>query len=279
MLPLAARQMFRKPFPPTSGPHWIEPLSQSLQACRPTVRQRRRVTEVSLLVLALIQDLQLHRGLSCALLGGQQGFRGQHAAVAEKLQRSLIAVAEPFGRTHPVFRGEPWQQLLLRWDSLRNGWVDLDYATNLSVHSGLVLGLVSTLKTLAEHNSDCLGPRRTRVLVEWPTMIEHLGMLRALGLHVIGNRAARADPNLCAVFKEHLHEARSTLASTADSLDGPRLLDDSELAIVQVIALRDDQAGSADPQAYSAAMTRLIDAWYRAIRERLHAGERRARPR
>ena len=109
-----------------------------------------------------------------------------------------------------------------------DGWVDLDDATNLSVHSGLVLGLVNTLKTLADDNSDCLGPRRTRVLAEWPTMVEHLGMLRALGLHLIGNRAARADPHLCAVFNEHLHEARSTLASTADSFDGPRLLDDSE---------------------------------------------------
>jgi hypothetical protein len=110
-------------------------------------------------------------------------------------------------------------------------------------------------------------------------MVEHLGMLRALGLHLIGNRAARADPHLCAVFNEHLHEARSTLASTADSFDGPRLHDDSEQAIARVIALRDDQAGAADPQAYHAAMTRLIDTWFQAIRERLHAGERRARPR
>lgn len=267
--------MFRKPFNPSSGADWIAPLSRSLQACRPGVRQRRRVTEASLVVLSLMQDLQLHRGLSCALLDGQQDFKQECAAVAERLQRSLIAAAEQFGDRHMVFRGAAWQQAIARWETLHGGWRDLDVHTNLAVHGGLVMDLVAILRELAMHNRECLGQCRTRVVTEWPSMIEHLGMLRALGLQLLGNRLARDDPRISTALKEHLHEARSALAGTADLLHGSSLLQTSETAIDRVILLRADHPGAGDSQAYYAVMTQLIDAWYRSIREELQTAAER----
>lgn len=201
------------------------------------------------------------------MLSGQRDFRNDCEAVGEKLQRSLAVVSEPASDGRNLLASAPWQGVLASWESLHNGWRELDFHTNLSVHSALVLDVVGALRELAETHREVLGDR-CRVVAEWPQMAEHLGMLRALGLRLAGTPAARDDAATCGTFKVHLHEARSTLAETDDLIRGLPLHALSETAIERAIALR-AQPDHTDPYGYHAALTHVIDAWFVAIRTQL----------
>jgi hypothetical protein len=227
------------------------------------------VTEAATVLLTLMQDLQLHRGLSGAILDGQVEFRDEREAVAEKLQRSLITVGEQFGDRHDVFRSDTWQRVLANWSSLRHGWRELDFATNLSVHSELVLSLVAIVAELAEKNCERLGPARTQVMTEWPAIAEHLGMLRAIGLHLIGQPAAPDGSRVLEAMRLHLHETRSGLASARELLGEGTLAQRTDAAIEDILQLREASLSNVNAQRYYRSMTRLIDQWYAAIRERL----------
>ena len=245
---------------------WLAPIGASLQACRPRLRRSRRIVEVGFVLLSLMQDMQQHRGLSGALLDRQTAFRGELDAVTEKLQRSLVAVQDQFGGRYAVFDSEPWQALMSRWQALCNNWQMLDFATNLAAHSELVLGVAEILRTIATQHAEDLGAGRTRIACEWPALVEHLGMLRAIGLHLIARAADSDDVQVCVPFKHHLHELRSALASiAADGYADPRLLERSEHVVERVVALRNGLA-TPRPQAYHLLMTRNIDAWFGAIR-------------
>ena len=229
------------------------------------------MTDAALVVLGLMRDLQQHRGLSSAVLSGRRDVRDDCEAVGEKLQRSLVAASDPTAGWQELFGSLPWQQIMAGWESLRHGWRGLDFHTNLTVHSALVLDLVGILSDVADTCREAVGERQSRVISEWPPMVEHLAMLRALGLQLIAEPAGFDDARLCGTFKSHLHEARSTLAATADLLDGSSLYRLGDEAVAAVIALRDRAHLSAEPRGYHSTMTRAIDAWYAQIREHLGA--------
>lgn len=158
---------------------WVFPLGRSLQACNPRWWRRRRIVEISIALLSLMQDLQSHRGLNCAVLVGQSTFDEELAAVGNKLQRSLQAFGEQYSERQTVFRGAAWDHLLAHWESLRRNWPSLDFHTNLTVHSELILAVVGILRHIGQDNVRPLPPACVRVLGEWPTMAEHLGPLGA----------------------------------------------------------------------------------------------------
>lgn len=76
------------------------------------------------------------------------------------------------------------------------------------MHSAPVLDLVGILCDVADTCREAIGERQSRVISEWPPMVEHLAMLRALGLQLIAESAEFDDARLCGTFNSHLHEAR-----------------------------------------------------------------------
>lgn len=261
--------MFSKEGQPVAWGAWTTPIGRSLRACSPRARRRRRVVDAGLVLLSLMQDLQLHRGLSCAVLDGQHAFADELDAVGAKLQRSLHACSEHPDQRHALFAEQPWQALAARWESLRTHWRELEFATNLTVHSELVLGLVDLLAGLAERHASLLSPRSVRALGEWPPMVEHLGMLRAIGLHRLAHPESAGDATFIAVFALHLHEVRSTLAAVDDMLGGQAVHAAGHRVVELAIALRGAPPEWLDATAYYAETTAVIDAWYALIRARL----------
>lgn len=246
----------------------IAPLHSSLQRCNPRLRRRRRLVEFSLVLLSLIQDLQQHRGLSGALLASDDQFRDDRAAIAEKLGRSLNEVSQHFANKSFALNPDDWLFLQTRWDSLSKNWQELDFHTNLEAHSELVLSMVAILRSIAHGHEDDLATTRRRVLSEWPTLIEHLGMLRALGLYVLAQPGVLSDAAAGRSLGTSLHETRSTLACTSDMPEAQPMIAVSEVAVGYVIALRAGQA-TFDSTDYMRVMTGTIDGWYRLIRMRL----------
>jgi hypothetical protein len=261
--------MLKKPVSIDIRRPWTFPLGRSLQACNPRWWRRRRIVEVSIALLSLMQDLQSHRGLSCAVLVGQSTFDEELSAVGSKLQRSLHAFGEQYSERQTVFRGAAWDHLVARWESLQGNWSNLDFHTNLTVHSELILGVVGILRHIGQDNVRSLQPDCVRVLGEWPTMVEHLGLLRAIGVHRLGHPGEPMESRLATLYRVHLHEARSTLARVADEFNAPALLEGCGRAVELAGDLRAGLPKGVDAPGYYAEMTNLIDAWYALMRQRL----------
>ena len=261
--------MLNKPVSDDTWRPWVVPLGRSLQVCNPRWWRRRRIVEVSIALLSLMQDLQSHRGLSCAVLVEQSTFDEELSAVGSKLQRSLHAFGEQYNERQTVLRSTDWDHLLTRWESLRCNWPSLDFHTNLTVHSELILGVVDILRHIGQDNVRPLPPACVRVLGEWPTMVEHLGLLRAIGVHRLGHPDEPMELRLAALYRVHLHEARSTLASVADEFNVPALLEAGRRAVESAADLRAGLPKGVDAPGYYAEMTNVIDAWYALTRQRL----------
>jgi hypothetical protein len=248
------------------------PVGDLIDRCNPRVQRLRRVSEVSLVLLNLVQDLQLHRGLSGAILTGGGEFRGEREAVEHKLQRSLHALADYYGERHPVFRQAPWRIVLGRWESLRNNWRELSFATNLSVHGEVVAGILGILRDLAADHAQLLGEERAQVIRVWPGLVEHFGMLRALGLHLLCAGPTQ-DTVLRGLLAGRLQTTRFSLQTIAPGVGDPRPVAAAEAALERVAAVRDGALGADDAERFYAEMTALMEEWYRVIRGRIRPGD------
>lgn len=256
-------------FTPTNLRSLVEPLGGLLgRLDRRTVRYLQ-LSEVSLVLLSLMQDMQLHRGLSCTVLDGRVDFVRELDAVGGKLQRALHTLEDQYGSRHAVFARGEWQALRDRWEALYRNWRDLDFFTNLNAHSELVLGVVEILRLFAEEHAALLGTQRVAVIRAWPPMVEHLGMLRALGLYSLAATDDLADQRHQAAMTSHYHAACRTLSAAARCEADDLVVSESEAMLHAVEAMLQDAQQRSDAQAYFHHMTAVIDAWYASIRSRL----------
>jgi len=225
---------------------------------------RKRTAEVCLVLLNLIQDLQRHRALSGAILDGRREFRAEREATELKLQRSLHAVAGQYGGRHPIFHQTPWRVVLGHWESLHHNWQGLDFFSSLSAHSSVIGGMIGILRNLADTHAAQLGERRQRVIRDWPVVIENLGMLRALGLHVLTRRDADDSEELAQAVAHCLRLGRKASAEIAPG-DLERALSlRTARAFDRVAWLMDGNTTRYHPYTFYEEMTGVIDDWYRA---------------
>lgn len=232
--------------------------------------RRHETAEVCLMVVGLMQDLQLHRALSGAVLDGQSGF-GEPLHVNElKLSRSLCALSDQYGDGHPVFRRDEWRAVLSHWESVQGNWRELDFYTNLFVHSELVVHLVEVLRLLSNEYGDRLCADHDELIRHWPMLIEQLGILRALGVYWLGRQPLARDERVAKSMSEYLRYANSELKRVSKIVMNAQLrkLTDAALRLVGDVL---EGTYDPDPQTYYGQMTEVIDTWYRTMTMKLAA--------
>lgn len=239
--------------------------------CRWRTRRRERLIEICLVLLGLIQELQLHRGLSGAMLDRRRDFRGELDANEYKLLRSLDAMGERYGRRQPIFRDERWRVVLGRWEALRNNWQGLTFETSIFAHGEVICGLIGILRSLAESHRELLGERYVRNIAEWPRLIEDLGLLRAMGLHLLGHRPTNEDQLQTDKIAAQLNAGRASLREVVESDVDHALVVRTERAFHRVAWLLDGNAERYHPYTFHEEMTAVIDDWYASLRARLQA--------
>lgn len=237
--------------------------------CRWRTRQRRGLIEVCLVLLGLVQDLQLHRALSSAILDKRRDFRKDFDANEYKLLRSLDAVSERYGDRHKVFRDERWRIVLGRWEALRHNWRELPFETSIFAHNQVITGLIEILSSLAEDNRKLLGQRYARCVAKWPRLIEDLGLLRAMGLHLLGHRPTNESQLQTDKIAAQLNSARARLRQVNDGDIDRALIVRTERAFHRVSWLLDRNAERYHPYTFYEEMTLVIDDWYGLLRDRL----------
>ena len=236
------------------------------------LRPREKATETCLVLLNLIQDLQRHRALSGAILDGRKEFQAEREAIELKLQRALYAVSDQYRGRHAIFRQPSWRIMLGHWEALHRNWQGLDFFTSVTAHGNVIAEMFAILATLAEGFRGALGEQRARVLQDWPIVIEHLGMLRALGLHRLARVDDADEDQLGTLVTSRLRMARHALDNVcAEDLDSLLLLR-TRRAFERVEWLMEGNAERYHPYTFYEEMTGVIDDWYAALRGDLQVG-------
>jgi len=184
-------------------------LDKTLHACRA--------------LLALVAHFQQHRGMSSALLSGDQAFRTRLDGKAREIDGvipSLREVAREEGsRAHPCLTQNDLSLFQFHWEELREKLSGLSVEQSIAQHSFLIDQLLQWLAALGESRLEVLlVDRCARGLVRnyasrLPALTECLGQARALGMSVAARRGCSAVARVRLMFLVARAEALLNQAS------------------------------------------------------------------
>lgn len=178
-------------------------------------------------LLALIGNFQQHRGMSSALLSGDQGFKARLDAKGYEIERLIpslrdVAKAES-ERAHPCLTLNDLSLFQYNWGQLREKLSGLSVEQSIAQHSFLIDQLLQWLAALGESRVELLlADRCARGLVRnyacrLPALTECLGQARALGTSVAARRGCSAVARVRLMFLVARAEA---LLSQANEVGG-----------------------------------------------------------
>ncbi len=228
----------------------------------------------------LVQVFQQHRGLSAAVLNGNDGMRDKLSSKNKEVGELLKSVEE---RLTPALRGtDRWKQVGDEWERLRGEGLRWSIAENFATHSRLIDKTLAFSIDVADETSLTFDPDiDTYYLVDTsltklPLALERLGQLRAKGVSILTKRqiseqqkveltslvaeinyALRAlDSNLDKTMR-YSPALASSIRTAADSVDG---------AAAKVLKLVSDDIISGTfttvPEDYFDLATAVIDQGY-----------------
>lgn len=159
----------------------IKPSERELEGLTPI----RQVSQV-------VQAIQLHRGISTALLGGNEAMRDRRA-VAEKNVTAIFDATE--GKLPPgPASSEDWRNIKASWKRLREDMPKSTVDKNLAGHTRLIEQLQLFMGLVADEYGLTLDPELASFylldtsLNKLPHTLEHLGQLRAYGTGILAEK-------------------------------------------------------------------------------------------
>lgn len=211
---------------------WVDAgrsLDKTLAACRS--------------LLALVGHLQQHRGMSSALLAGDQGFGSRLDAKGREIEALIPSLREvakaECSRAHPCLTPNDLSLFQHNWGQLREKLAGLSVEQSIAQHSFLIDQLLQWLAALGESRVELLLVDRCgRGLVRnyacrLPALTECLGQARALGTSVAARRGCSAVARVRLMF---LVARAETLLSQANEVGGRGPMAEKAALAVQQMA-------------------------------------------
>lgn len=178
-------------------------------------------------LLALVGHFQQHRGMSSALLSGDQGFRARLDGKGREIEGLIPSLREvaraESARAHPCLTLNDLSLFQYNWGQLREKLAGLSVEQSIAQHSFLIDQLLQWLAALGESRVELLlGDRSARGLVRnyacrLPALTECLGQARALGMSVAARRGCSAVARVRLMF---LVARAETLLNQANEVGG-----------------------------------------------------------
>ncbi|MDE2439690.1 MAG: nitrate- and nitrite sensing domain-containing protein [Betaproteobacteria bacterium] len=203
-------------------------LTNTLEACRS--------------LLALVGHFQQHRGMSSALLSGDQVFRTRLDGKGREIDAlipSLREVAREEGtRAHPCLTQNDLALFQFQWNQLREKLCGLSVEQSIAQHSFLVDQLLQWLAALGESRIEvllvdrCARGQVRNYASRLPALTECLGQARALGMSVAAQRGCSAVARVRLMFLVARAEALLNQAKEAGGR-GPGV-EKAELAVQEM---------------------------------------------
>ena len=136
-----------------------------------------------------VQAIQLHRGLSAALLGGNQTMRDRRAAMEMEVAKTLEAMEKKLP-AH-LASDEDFLRIKADWQQVRKEGLNWNFETNFTAHTRLIEQLHLFQISVADEYLLTLDPAINTYYVidttvnKLPHALEHLGQLRAYGASIL----------------------------------------------------------------------------------------------
>jgi len=168
-----------------------------------------------------IQAVQLHRGLSAALLGGNESLRARRTAQEKAVADAFRAMEQAL--PPDLTAKEDFRIIRKGWEQLRKAGMHLPVADNFTAHTLLVERLQMFEVFIADEYLLTLDPElATYYLIgtaisDLPHTIEHLGQIRAYGTGVLAmKRVSEHQKGELRVMAAELGNALKTLNTNLD---------------------------------------------------------------
>ena len=136
-----------------------------------------------------MQAIQLHRGISTALLGGNETMRDRRAAQEKEAAAAFKAMEGKLPAS--LASGEDFRLIKTNWERLRKAGLHLTVAENFAAHTRLIEQLQSFEVFVADDYLLTLDPELASFYLidtavnKLPHTLEHLGQLRAYGTGIL----------------------------------------------------------------------------------------------
>ncbi|TDR82824.1 methyl-accepting chemotaxis protein [Paludibacterium purpuratum] len=149
--------------------------------------------------LALLQQIQQHRGLSAAFLGASQ-LASERQAKQTEVDNTLAKLTGQLKDEPGEIQGQ-LQQIRSDWTALRDGVASRHLSTEQSYqqHTALCIFLLQVIEQVADQFGLSLDPDADAyylmraAYIDTPTLAEHLGELRAKGAGILAAKQVTAD--------------------------------------------------------------------------------------
>ena len=235
----------------------------------------------------LMQAVQLHRGISLSVIGGDRSLSPRLAEARAKADQAVKAGDAISGSLGASLGTEA------AWTSLRQGWLDLqaralnvDATESFRLHSEYIAKVMTFIALVADNTNATLDPElETYYLMDLfvtrlPELAEDAGRLRALGSWLAIRResteAERVDVH---VLMRRIRDVRAAVDASVskagsggdalrDVLEGPRKAIDGNvdalLALVDGGLVRPSATGASPGQVFEAG-TLAVDSSYALV--------------
>jgi diguanylate cyclase (GGDEF)-like protein/PAS domain S-box-containing protein len=139
-----------------------------------------------------VQTIQLHRGISAALLGGNETMRGRRATKEKEAAAAFDAMEEKLPAS--LASGEDFRLIRSNWERLRKAGLHLTVAENFAAHTRLIEQLQLFEVFVADEYLLTLDPELSSFYLidtainKLPHALEHLGQIRAYGTGILASK-------------------------------------------------------------------------------------------
>lgn len=155
-----------------------------------------------------VQVIQQHRGISVALLGGNETMKDRRSAKETSAAEAFRIMEEALPAS--LTSGEEFQLLKADWERLRKEGIHWTLDENFAAHTRLIEQLQSLKSSIADDYALTLdGELATIYLIDTstnklPHVLEHLGQLRAYGTGILAGKriTARQEIKLNSLIAE-----------------------------------------------------------------------------
>lgn len=171
-------------------------LTSHLQGGIASARQEQFGLAMDRPLLALVQQVQQHRRLSVAVLGGEDSLLAARADKEAQVQRAIeavdLAAAEHGVKLNVV---ASWQAIKGHWQSLHTSGLQMSASVNLAAHSALIEELLLLVSKISGSSQLVRDPDGNSAFVvatatsKLPRTLESLGLLRAKGIWPLTKKA------------------------------------------------------------------------------------------
>jgi PAS domain S-box-containing protein len=169
-------------------------------------------------IVKLLKDLQQHRGMSNALLSGDDSFKEHIKLISADIKediRSIDVADDRFGAS--LDTTDKWQKLKRQWHQLQSTFMEMDARESFAFHTNIIKDILTLITHVADASNLTFDPDiETSYLMmtminKLPRSSEYAGQIRGRGAGAIAQKALSLQEKtrltvLAGLFNSSLNE-------------------------------------------------------------------------